>query len=102
MIVVDAVHAHAGDDKIPVWNCLFGYYSLCRVSLITEFSLACYQVYMDLDGFHGENFQSYMRMPAIVVDSFHVIRDEISRIEKIRAKQAEQRAAQQAGGKRGR
>lgn len=88
---IDAVRDFADDKNIPVWACVTQYYDLCVPSIVSDRSLFAWQLYHDLDGFKNETFESYMKMPALLVDAFHVIKGEIARIEHIR--QSNQEAA---------
>jgi hypothetical protein len=82
---IDAVREFANDPKLPVWACLVHYYQLCIPSVVSPQSLFAWQLYHDLDGFKHETFESYMRMPAWLVDAFHIIGGEIRRIEQVQS-----------------
>lgn len=81
---------------IPIWKCLFGYYSVCIVSVVDDDSRAVWQMYSQLGGFAHETYRSYMELPAVIVDAFSVIEAEIARIEEVRASKV---AAKLEGGK---
>jgi hypothetical protein len=85
-MIIDTVRDYAGDKNIPVWACVSQYYDLCVPSIVSERSQFIWQMYHDLDGFEHETLESYMKMPALLVDAFHVIKGEIVRIENIRNK----------------
>jgi len=74
---------------MPVWKCLCVYYGICLPSITTPFSARCCSLYNNLGGFANETFDSYCRLPAILVDAFGVIQREFARINKIRNNQQE-------------
>ena len=81
---VETVREFANDPDVPVWICLAEYYQLCIPSVVTRESLILWRLYHDLDGFSRESYESYMRLPARIVDAFSTIKGEIDRIERIR------------------
>lgn len=85
--IVDTVRAKAADDNIPEWKCLFGYYSVCVWSIVSPSSQFIYRLYLDLGGLGRETVESYLRLPAHLLDAFHVIQEEQDRIAKIRKEQ---------------
>lgn len=81
--LIDLVRKKAG-VKVPAWKCVCIYYKICLPSMTTPFSAHCLALYHSIGGFKNETFDSYCRMPAILVDAFRVIQREYDRINKIR------------------
>lgn len=103
-LLIDEVHQTKSKD-IPDWQCLFVYYNVCLASVITPFSAMVWNLYNRLNGFKSETYESFLRLPAILVDCVQVIQVELNRINDIREKEERQRAgiaSRQLKGKHGR
>lgn len=54
--------------------------------MITKFSTYAFNLYEQIGGFRNETFSSYWDIPAITVDAFEVIADEVRRINNARGR----------------
>jgi hypothetical protein len=82
--IVETVRQHAG-KKVPIWNAVVNYYSVCIPSITTALSVKLWYLYRRINGTRNETYASFRYLPAFWVDACNVIDNEINRIDKVRA-----------------
>lgn len=85
--LLDKVEEKAG-KKLPAYQCLANYYSVCVPSLITSFTTSMWEIWCVTDGLAHETYDSFMRVPAKIVDAMRTIRAEKDRLERIQREAA--------------
>lgn len=91
-LLLDKVEEKAG-KKLPAYQCLANYYSVCIPSLITSFTTSMWEMWRVTDGLAHETYDSYMRVPAKIVDAMRTIRTEKDRIERVQREAASESEA---------
>jgi hypothetical protein len=79
-LIIDAVTTKAG--RQPEWKCLAGYYNVCIPSVISAESMLLFDAYIRSNRGRNETFESYLDMPAIVIDAFNALDIEFAKLLK--------------------
>lgn len=96
--LIDAVKEKKGFDG-PTWQVFFGYYHICLPSMATPFTVACWEAYQRTGALNNETYESYGRLPAILVEAVNIIQAEERRIEGIRETAQKDNAARRSAHK---
>lgn len=91
-VLLDKVEEKAG-KQLPAYQCLANYYSVCIPSLITSFTTSMWEIWRVTDGLAHETYDSFMRVPARIVDAMRTIRVEKDRIEQVQREAASESEA---------
>ena len=70
-----------------MWQCVVHIYKVCINSIITQESIAAWNLYNRLDGFNRETYTTYQTLPAKHIEQFEAIEAEMSRISIIRQRE---------------
>ncbi|KKK76553.1 hypothetical protein LCGC14_2862460, partial [marine sediment metagenome] len=80
--LVDEIHKK--NPNATVWQCLYHFYKVCTLSIISSQSREAWNLYNRINGAANETYESYQRLPVRWRTQINIIENEMAHIDELK------------------